>query len=233
MKKIIPNTITLLNLLFGFMALYCAFHPMQMFGSTPAYLMCFYCILLAAVADFFDGLSARLLKAYSDLGKQLDSLSDLVSFGVAPAALLFNLFEAGGMSFGLCMVCALIPLMAALRLARFNIDPEQATTFKGLPVPACALFCIGLAAMLVFTPTGINLIAGIGSVVAIALLMVAPVKMYSLKFKSLAPKGNLLRYSLIVVAIVCISLFGWEGLYYTIGYYVISSFIANLFCTDL
>ncbi|MDE6243392.1 MAG: hypothetical protein K2M14_05215, partial [Muribaculaceae bacterium] len=84
-----------------------------------------------------------------------------------------------------------------------------------------------------YTPTGINLYAGVGSVVAIALLMVAPVKMYSLKFKSLAPKGNLLRYSLIIVAIVCISIFGWQGLYYTIGYYVISSFIANLFCTDI
>lgn len=232
MKKYIPNTITLLNLLFGFVAQYCAYHSGEMFGTIPAYMMCIYCIMLAAVADFFDGLSSRLLQSYSDLGKQLDSLSDLVSFGLAPACLLANLFEQAGVPFGVRMICALIPLMAALRLARFNIDPEQATTFKGLPVPACALFCIGLAAMMV-SPTGINLYAGIGSIIAISLLMVAPVKMYSLKFKSLALRGNLLRYSLVIVAILCISLFGWEGLYYTIGYYVVSSFIANLFCTDI
>lgn len=95
MKKYIPNTITLLNLLSGCMAIYCAFRPLQYFGGTPGYMYAFYFILLAAAADFCDGLCARLLGTYSDLGKQLDSLSDLVSFGVAPAMLLMNLFEAG------------------------------------------------------------------------------------------------------------------------------------------
>lgn len=227
--KYIPNTITLLNLLFGCVGIYFAFNCTQMFGTTPGYMMCFYCILLAAVADFCDGLSARLLGAYSELGKQLDSLSDLVSFGVAPAMLLLNLFREGGAPWWVSLLCLLIPMMGALRLARFNIDPEQATTFKGLPIPGAALFCIGLAAITAMNPTGVNLWAAAGSVIAIALLMVAPVSMYSLKFSSLALKGNMLRYALIIVAIICISVWGWQGLYYLIGYYVVSAFIANLF----
>lgn len=231
--KYIPNTITILNLLFGCMGIYCAFHATETLGGTPGYLLCFYCILLAAVADFCDGLCARLLGAYSDLGKQLDSLSDLVSFGVAPAMLLLNLFQQGGAPLSVSLLTLLIPAMGALRLGRFNIDPSQTATFKGLPIPACALFCIGLAAITVETPTGVNLYAAAGSVLAIALLMVAPVKMYSLKFKSLALKGNVLRYLLVAVAVVCIAAWGWQGLFYLIGYYAISSFVANLFCSDL
>lgn len=231
--KYIPNTITLLNLLFGCVGLYCAFHCTEIIGGIPGYMLCFYCILMAAVADFFDGLCARLLGAYSDLGKQLDSLSDLVSFGVTPAMLLFNLFEAGGAPLWVKLLTLLIPAMGALRLAKFNIDPSQATTFTGMPIPSCALFCIGLAAITAQTPTGVNLYAAAGSVIAIALLMVAPVRMYSLKFKTLALKGNLLRYSLAIAAILCIGLWGWQGLYYLIGYYAVSSFIANILCTEL
>lgn len=232
MKKYIPNTITLLNLLFGVMGIYCAFHVTDTIGGVPGWKMCFYCILLAAVADFCDGLAARLLGAYSELGKQLDSLSDLVSFGVAPAMLLFNLFEKSGAPLWASLLCLLIPAMGALRLGRFNIDASQATTFRGLPIPSCALFCIGLASMLT-SPSGVNLIAAAGSVVLVALLMVAPVKMYSLKFKSLAISGNILRYSLLAVALIGLVALGWQGLYYIIGYYVISSFIANLFVKDI
>jgi len=231
--KYIPNTITLLNLLFGCMAIVCAFRCTDVIAGVDGYRLCFYCILLAAVADFCDGFCARMLGAYSELGKQLDSLSDLVSFGVAPALLLYNLFEAGGAPFSASLLCLLIPLMGALRLGRFNIDPSQSTTFKGLPIPSCALFCIGLAAMTVETPTGVNLYAASGSVLAVALLMVAPVKMYSLKFKSVGLRGNLLRYSLLVAALFCIGMLGWQGLYYLIGYYVLSSFVANLFTSDI
>lgn len=231
--KYIPNSITILNLLFGCMGIYCAFHCTETIGSTPGYILCFYCILLAAVADFCDGLCARMLGAYSELGKQLDSLSDLVSFGVAPAMLLLNLFQQGGAPLPVCLLTLLIPAMGALRLGRFNIDPSQATTFKGMPIPACALFCIGLAAITAETPSGVNMYAASGSVIAIALLMVAPVKMYSLKFKSLSLKDNILRYMLAIAAVICIAACGWQGLYYLIGYYAVSSFITNLFCSDI
>ncbi len=227
MKKYIPNTITLLNLLSGCMAIYCAFRPLQYFGGTPGYMYAFYFILLAAAADFCDGLCARLLGAYSDLGKQLDSLSDLVSFGVAPAMLLMNLFEAGGAPRWICMLCLAIPVAGALRLGRFNIDNSQATIFRGLPIPAAALFCIGLAAMTA-EGRGVNLYAAAGCVIAISLLMAAPVNMYSLKFKSLAPKDNILRYLLVVIAVVCISVWHWQGLFYLVAYYAVSAFAADL-----
>lgn len=230
MKRFIPNTITLMNLLSGCMAIYCAFHPLETYSGHPGYIIAFCFIILAAVADFCDGLSARLLHAYSDLGKQLDSLSDLVSFGVAPAMILLNLFEAAGAPRWLCLLCLLIPACGALRLGKFNIDDSQATTFRGLPIPAAALFCIGLASI-ISAPGGVNLIAAAGCVIAIALLMVAPVNMYSLKFKSLALKGNILRYLLVVIAVVCICLWGWAGLFYLVAYYAISSFITNLFNT--
>lgn len=228
MKKYIPNTITLLNLLSGCMAVYCAFHPLDTLGGHPGYIMAFCFIMLAAVADFCDGLAARLLGAYSDLGKQLDSLSDLVSFGVAPAMILFNLFQTGGAPLWICMLCLLIPACGALRLAKFNIDDSQSTVFRGLPIPAAALFCIGLGAMTA-TGAGVNLYAAAGCVVAVALLMVAPVDMYSLKFKSLALKGNIMRWLLVIIAISCILLLGWEGLFYLIAYYAVSSFVCNLF----
>lgn len=147
--------------------------------------------------------------------------------------LLMNLFQAAGMSFSLSLVCLLIPAMGALRLAKFNVDPEQSTTFTGLPIPACALFCIGLAAILAETPTGVNVYAAVGSVIGIALLMVVPVRMYSLKFKSLKLKGNILRFLLVIVAIICLGLFGWQGLFWLTGYYVVSAFIAGIFTTEV
>lgn len=228
MKKYIPNTITLLNLLSGCMAIYCAFHPLEIYSDYPGYIFAFVCIMLAATADFCDGLSARLLHAYSDLGKQLDSLSDLVSFGVAPAMILMNLFEAGDAPRWVCLLTLLIPACGALRLGRFNIDDSQATTFRGLPIPAAALFCIGLAS-LTATGSGVNLYAAAGCVIGIALLMVAPVNMYSLKFHSLALRGNILRYLLVIVAVVCIICWRWSGFFYLIAYYIISSFAADFF----
>lgn len=228
MKRFIPDTITLMNLLSGCMAIYCAFHPLESYSGHPGYMLSFCFIMLAAVADFCDGLSARLLHASSGLGKQLDSLSDLVSFGVAPAMILLNLFEAAGAPRWLCLLCLLVPVCGALRLARFNIDDSQATTFRGLPIPAAALFCIGLASI-VAAPGGVNLPAAAGCITAIALLMVAPVDMYSLKFKSPALKGNIMRYLLVVIAVACICLWHWAGLFYLVAYYVLSSFIVYLY----
>lgn len=224
MHKYIPNSITLLNLFAGCLALYCAFHCTQTISGYPGYLVCFFCIAVAALADFCDGLSARLLGAYSKIGAQLDSLADLVSFGVAPAFLLFNLFEKAGGPEWLSLLCLLIPLAGALRLAKFNVDDTQSTTFSGLPIPGCAIFCIGLASMV---PEGVNMWAAAGSVVFAALLMVLPVRMYSLKFSSLALRGNILRYLLVIVAVACIVIWGWSGLYYLIAYYVLTSFLSS------
>ncbi|MCM1320123.1 MAG: CDP-alcohol phosphatidyltransferase family protein [Muribaculaceae bacterium] len=228
MKKYIPNTITLINLLSGCMAIICACNPLEMIAGHPAYLLSFCFILLASVADFMDGLSARMLGEYSLLGKQLDSLSDLVSFGVAPVMTLSNLLLAAGAPLWGRLLCLLIPMCGALRLARFNIDTTQTHSFRGMPIPAAALFTIGLSAMLA-SETGANFYATMGCVMVCALMMVAPIRMYSFKLTNFNLRENLLPFSLVVVAIVCICFFGWVGLFYTIGYYILSSFISSMF----
>lgn len=228
MTRYIPNTITLINLLSGCMAIMCACYPLETISGHPAYIIAVCFILLASVADFLDGLSARLLDKYSPLGKQLDSLSDLVSFGVAPAMLLSNLLMAAGAPLWSRLICLLVPLCGALRLARFNIDTTQTHSFRGLPIPAAALFCIGLAAMLA-SPSGVNLYAAVGCIVAVSLIMVFPVRMYSFKLSNLKLKDNLLPFSLVVIAVVCLIWQGFAGLFYAIAYYIISSFVVATF----
>jgi len=228
MKKYIPNTITLINLLSGCMAIICASSPLEVIAGHPAYVIAFCFILLASMADFIDGLSARMLGQYSEVGKQLDSLSDLVSFGVAPAMLLYSLLTAAGAPFWSRLLCMLIPVCGALRLARFNVDTTQAHSFRGLPIPANALFCVGLCAMLA-SPTGTNLYATAGCVAIISVLMVSPVRMYSFKLSGIKAREFLLPLSLAAVGIACICVWGWSGLFYTVGYYVVSSCIASSF----
>ena len=143
----IPNAITSLNLLCGCMACIAAFHCNDtMCGSAiKGYECAFILIGLAAVADFFDGLVARLLHAVSAIGAELDSLADLVSFGLAPAMVLYNMMLGHGAGHW-ALVALLLPVFGALRLARFNVDTNQTTTFTGLPIPANAIFWIGLTA---------------------------------------------------------------------------------------
>ena len=142
----IPNAITSLNLLCGSMACIAAFSGSEMLcGGLRGYEWAFILIGLSAVADFLDGLVARLLHAVSAIGKELDSLSDLVSFGLAPALILYNLMVEQGAG-GWALVSLLLPVFGALRLARFNVDTNQTTTFTGLPIPANAIFWVGFTA---------------------------------------------------------------------------------------
>lgn len=225
----IPNAVTCLNLLSGCMATACAFSPFEDFYGFRGYEACFLFIMLGAVADFFDGFCARLLDVHSPIGADLDSLSDLVTFGVAPAMLLLNLFAASPAADWMRWCVMLIPLCGALRLARFNVDSTQTTVFRGLPIPSCALFCIGLGAVMV-SPSGFNPYAALGCTVFIALLMVAPIRMISLKFKSFRPDSqNLMRYMLMVSAPVCLILWGWAGFMILICIYIVLSFISGMF----
>lgn len=157
---------------------------------------------VAAVADFLDGFSARLLHSYSELGKQLDSLSDLVSFGVAPAMLMLNIMS-GIEKFPslLTWLTLLISVCGALRLARFNIDTRQSTSFIGLPIPANAIFWIGWAA-LVFD--GFSWAVNPWIVAAVIILesyaMVSNLRLFSLKFKSYGWKGNQAKWILLLAS---------------------------------
>lgn len=224
----IPNTITCCNLISGVLAITFAFRPFEQFGGLAGYQWVWICIGLAAVFDFCDGLSARLLKAYSAMGKELDSLSDLVSFGVAPAMLLFNLLQAYSGSAWLPYAAILIPVMGQLRLAKFNIDDSQATVFRGLPIPAEAIFWIGATAWMTSHPGVVDFgqqwivnLCWCLLIAAAALMMVAPMRMFSLKLKNFSLAENLPRYILILGCLAFVIGFGVAGFAPAIILYVV------------
>lgn len=180
--------------------------------------------MAGAVFDFLDGFCARLLKANSPIGADLDSLSDVVTFGVAPAMVVLNLLKHAGCPLWMQLLCLLVPVCGAIRLARFNVYSIGKTTFSGLPIPSCALFCIGLAGIMT-SESGFNPYAAVGCMVFVALLMVAPLPMYSLKLKSGSLRDNAKAYLLAAVAVVCLVAWGWTGFLFIILYYVVSSFV--------
>ncbi len=229
----VPNTLTCCNLLCGALACIFAFSAYQIFpglwglnGRQIVWIL----IGAAAVFDFFDGAAARLLHAPSPLGKELDSLADLVSFGIAPSMLLYNILLVWSQSWWIPYVSLIIPVMGALRLAKFNLDDSQSTTFKGLPIPANAIFWIGATAWMqshakewMADPLYLgNAIISI-AIIAVALLMVTDMRMFSLKLKNFRIGENLLRYILLIAAVAFVGIFGVEGFAYTIILYFILS----------
>ena len=223
MKKHIPNFITCLNLFSGCVGAYLAFK-----GN---YQGAFIAILLAAVFDFLDGFAARLLKAYSAMGKELDSLADMISFGLAPGAIVFSFLAHPGINEWIPYLGFLIPVFSGLRLAKFNIDDRQTTSFIGLPVPANAIFWAGLVYS--FTPLLINnlwvLIILIG---VFCFLLVSNVPMFSLKFKNLNWKDNQIQYLFLIGCFIIFLIFRTNAFALIIGWYIAMSFGMNLFKTS-
>jgi CDP-diacylglycerol--serine O-phosphatidyltransferase len=237
MKKHIPNMLTLLNLLCGCLAIISTFH--KSFELTAILLM------MAAVFDFFDGFAARLLGVHSELGKQLDSLADMVTFGVVPGFVMYQLIiyaiGSGAAYLGpdepvwyLAYAGMLIPLFSAYRLAKFNIDTRQSDQFIGLPTPANALLISFLPLLMI--PEG-NAIAEIllKPYVLITLcaiqsyLMVAELPMIALKFKSFGWKGNEWRYLLLLLSAVVVLLIKQKAVPFIIILYVVLSLIQNMY----
>lgn len=222
--KNIPNLITSLNLGAGCLALIAASHGTGEFWGLLGFQWAFLFIAMGALADFLDGFAARLLKAYSDLGKELDSLCDLVTFGVAPALTLFFLLKDIAIDPWLCWTTLLIPVCAAFRLARFNLDTRQATTFIGLPVPANAIFWIGYASLMF---RGVEFLSVwyvfLCFLVVECWLMNSSIPMFSLKIKNLDLKENLPRFLLVVAAGVFCFTLGVGGLFWLIVFYVLTS----------
>jgi len=220
----IPNAITSLNLLFGCMACIAAFSCYDpVCGGLKGYQLAFVFIALSAVADFFDGLVARLLHAVSGIGKELDSLADLVSFGLAPALVLYNMMLAHGMSHW-ALVAMLLPVFGALRLARFNVDTNQATTFTGVPIPANAIFWIGFTAWYAIHPLPSWVV--LAFIVALSLLMVCNLRMFSLKMHNLSSlKENWAQYLQVVATVVLVVVMGLPGLAAAMMLYVLLSVI--------
>lgn len=217
-KKNIPNAITCINVLSGVMAIILGSKGNDTIGALSGIEWGYIFIAIAAVADFLDGFMARLLKAYSDMGKELDSLCDAVSFGVAPAILLFNSLPDSMLKWW----ALVIPVAGVLRLARFNVDTRQTVNFIGLPIPANAIFWIGYTALL---SQGCSLLGEWYIAVPVILveswLMLSPLPLFSLKFKSWGWKGNAFRWILIVVAPLLVIIFGIPGLMWLIITYII------------
>ena len=215
----IPNAITSLNLLFGCMACIAALSN----GCLVApYIIAFYFIALSAVADFLDGLVARWLHAVSAIGKELDSLADLVSFGLAPALILYS--KMSQYDDLLALFALLLPVFGALRLARFNVDTNQATTFTGLPIPANAIFWIGFTDWYYQHDCPVWIVVLL--IVVMSLLMVCNLRMFSLKMHNLSSlKENWAQYLQIVATVAFVVLMGLPGLAAAIALYVLLSII--------
>ncbi len=222
-KKHIPNAITCMNLLSGCVAVVLALSG-NYYGVAC-------CVALSALFDFCDGFAARLLHAYSPIGKELDSLADLVSFGLAPGLLLMSSLKAAlPDDYGFVAYAALlIPIFSALRLAKFNVDERQATSFIGLPVPANALWWIGVCHA--FTAEGASLpiamqVCVVAAIPIFAYLMVSEIPMFSLKFANYGWHDNVLRYVLLLASAVLVLCLGLSGLAPAIGLYLLLSLYA-------
>lgn len=218
LTKNIANATTCLNLLGGCMAIICAFKGEQPLWGLRGFEWAYIFIAIAAIADFMDGFSARIFHAYSLLGKELDSLCDLVSFGVAPAMLVFNIAGLEVDMEWVGWLALLIPVCGALRLARFNVAPSNNDFFRGLPIPANAVFWIGFTSFCV-EPGGVNGWIMLLAIVAVSWLMISPVKLFTLKFSSFGWKGNQARWLLIVAAVALLACCGLSGLMWLIVYY--------------
>lgn len=228
-RRNIPNSITCLNILSGCVAIAFAFRPLEILNGLPGWEWAAIAIGIAAVADFFDGFSARLLKAYSELGKQLDSLSDLVSFGVAPAMLVMNLLRCNpAIPCWLPWIALMIPVCGALRLARFNIDTRQTDGFIGLPIPANAIFWIGWAAL---ANGGWDWAANAWIILPLIILesysMISNIRLISLKFHNFGWKGNEPRWILIMASLVMMIFWQLKAFCPVIFVYLLLSALPN------
>lgn len=224
----IPNTLTCLNLFSGCIACVMAFEAR--YEAALGF------IILSAVFDFFDGMMARVLNAHSAIGKDLDSLADDISFGVAPSLIVFSLFKEMNYPEAMASMASYFPYLAflpavfsALRLAKFNNDTRQTSSFVGLPVPANALFWASLAAgghswltSESFYPLCLLLLVAIFS-----WLLVSEIPMFSLKFKNLSWKDNKVSFVFLIVCIPLLLFMGVCSFSAIIVWYILLSLVTK------
>lgn len=226
MIRNIPNTLTCCNLFSGCIASCMAFQ-----GN---YVWAFFFIIIGAAFDFFDGMVARLLHVSSPIGKELDSLADDITFGLAPAAIAFALFQEvhypdfiQSLRPVLPYTAFLVAVFSGLRLAKFNIDTRQASSFIGMPTPANALFWGSLVTgeHAFLTSPLFNAVYLFVLVVVMSLLLVAELPMFSLKFKDLSWQHNKVSYIFLIGCIPLFLIFQWSGFAAVIIWYVILSLL--------
>ena len=222
MKKHIPNLLTCGNLLAGSLAVVFTLYHHRADVAMAL-------IVLAAVFDFFDGLVARALGVSSPIGKDLDSLADVVSFGLAPATLVWYTLQGLGItsvwSYGVFLLVA----FAALRLAKFNNDTRQSTSFLGLPVPSNALFFLGYTSSLSMVVFFLGSVGALVVTLVLTLLfgslMLGELPMFSFKLTKAPLRALWKQITLVVVSVVSILIFGWAGCSIAIAFYLFLSLL--------
>jgi CDP-diacylglycerol--serine O-phosphatidyltransferase len=249
--KQIPNIFTLFNLFLGCIAIVFALQTENIsiyvgddlsthYNIPEKISIASYFIFAAAVIDFLDGFVARLMNATSEMGKQLDSLSDVVSFGVAPSVILYQLLrisfikEENGLetSIAWLLPAFLVACAGAYRLARFNIDTSQAYGFKGVPIPAAGLLIASFPLILHFGNTFMDVSEWLTNkwvlyavIVLVSWLMVSTLPLMALKFKDYSIKNNLPKIILLVIAIIAALVFHWLAVPIVFIVYIILSLL--------
>jgi CDP-diacylglycerol--serine O-phosphatidyltransferase len=231
-KKHLPNFITCANLFSGCVGIVFAFQENLIVAA--------YALFLAAIFDFFDGFASRVLQSFSGIGKDLDSLADMVSFGVLPSVILYELFlqapQIAHVSPFLNFSAFLIPVFSALRLAKFNSDARQAEIFIGLPTPANAILIASFPLIIqqysnltryILNPYGLTVF-----VIIMCALLVAEVPLMSLKFKNRDFNKNIFRYLLLLFSAILILFFKFVAVPVVIFIYIALSIIQFKFVHD-
>lgn len=236
-KRHIPNFFTALNIVSGSMAI--------VFAMQSDLYLAFWLICLAAFFDFIDGGVARLLKTQSAVGKELDSLCDVVSFGLAPGVILFTLMRhALNVPLPLTMSdlplysilallsTVLVPVFSAVRLAKFNVDTRQTDSFIGLPVPANALLIASLG--VIFVRDELYFVvrallcpeALVALIVVTSYLLISPLPMFALKFKNLKWQDNKLRFLFLILSAILLMVWGVSAIVLIVTFYVVISVVS-------
>ena len=226
LKRHIPNTITCGNLVSGCLSI--------LFVASGRPVIAALMIFVAGLFDFLDGFAARVLHAHSPIGADLDSLSDVVSFGVAPGFIMYWLMSHAqhpevtvlGLDLLPCLAF-LLPIFSAIRLAKFNIDDTQTTSFKGIPAPGMAVFIASLplafAQIEHLTDGALGYWACLGITLIFSIMMVSNLRFFSFKMKSTKWKGNEVRWIFLLVAVVSFAIFRFLALPFVMMLYVLLS----------
>jgi CDP-diacylglycerol---serine O-phosphatidyltransferase len=240
--KHLPNFLTCLNLLSGCLAI--------VFLGMGDPLSAAYLVIAAAVFDFFDGFLARLLNASSPIGGDLDSLADMVTFGVVPGlTLLYYVMQTTGwtidgaqsfISHPLLLVPFLVPIFSALRLAKFNVDTRQTDSFRGLPTPASALWVMSIPLMIAFVPSYlswnpealiVNLWFIVASAIGLSAIMVSDIPLMAMKFKTFGWNGNEVRFSFLIISVILLIILQPVAIPIILSLYVLISITNHLVFT--
>lgn len=242
MTRHIANSFTLLNLIFGCIAILFILNGFAVADETLSLLpekiyWATFFICLAGVVDFLDGLIARILNASSEMGKQLDSLADLVSFGVAPGLIIFQFLKLAILknhpdwsnNVFYLLPALLLPCAGAYRLARFNLNKTKSLNFEGMPIPASGIFIAAFPLLYQFSPflwvqlLLENVYFWYAVVLICSFLMVSKLPMISLKFKNSAFKSNWPKFVLIIFTLILIPILKWLAIPIVFIFYIIIS----------